>query len=341
VTTKANPEPPACHELLEHYLGCKALVFRAAVFGRVDMCFLETATDGTSKRWTLVALAAPERLTRSRWPAKASKLVVLLRRAKRIVFAASGFPHEEGGLQEAFADAGAAVDDCAKFATWIFARGWRFASTGLVRCEPQSAVFVRRQAALYVSMPAVDERLLHGAVDDVWQQNKPSLAFIDRGAESHEAGHASTAGGDDAAGPPPCCETCGRPDFAPSLWGLCAECVADSLQSDRGRLLLVHDDKARFVVPAEPPQRREPQPREPDDITDPWELAEHRGDPVPEDVWEWERALQDFHEQDRGILVDSAGHTFGPIEIVAGSALPVSGDQLDDWMRIPTTAYDA
>jgi hypothetical protein len=80
------------------------------------------------------------------------------------------------------------------------------------------------------------------------------------------------------------------------------------------RQLLVRGDAIRFVVPGDYPARREPSPREPDDICDPWELAQHRGDPDPDDVIAWKSALENFHDDEPEPFADEIGHLFGPIE---------------------------
>lgn len=342
MTTDSSPMER--DELLAHYLGCRALVLRAAVSGRLEMRLLTGINTGKSKVWNLVVLAASDRsFSRPRWPTDASDLVAVLRAESVDAGRADGSASHSADLEPFYASVPLGTpggfDLAPALATWLLACGWRLASTGIVRCQPQQTALVRRGAALHGAEVGSSERLLHAAVDELWEHNTPSLPLIDRRRHGHEVGQRFTRG-DNAgeAGPRPCCEVCGTPDFVPSLWGLCADCVADGgVRSIPERQLLVHGNKVRFVVPGEYPPRREPQPRAPDDITDPWELAEHLGDPMPEDVWQWEGALTKFHDDEHGIVLDEAGHLFGPIEVVAERefAKPGCGELVANqrWLR--------
>jgi hypothetical protein len=112
------------------------------------------------------------------------------------------------------------------------------------------------------------------------------------------------------------CDLCDTDDFVPSWAGLCTKCVARFVREHPERRIVVTDHAIRFVVPGSYPARREPKRRAPDDITDPWELAEHRGDPDPEDVWHWKAQLERIHAHEPNAFEDEHGHLFGPLELV-------------------------
>jgi hypothetical protein len=80
------------------------------------------------------------------------------------------------------------------------------------------------------------------------------------------------------------------------------------------RRLIVDGDAVRYVIPAEYPARRKPQPRDPDDITTPQEYAEHHGLPDPEEAFYWQHALERIHHDEPDLFEDENGHLFGPIE---------------------------
>jgi hypothetical protein len=82
------------------------------------------------------------------------------------------------------------------------------------------------------------------------------------------------------------------------------------------RCLIVEGNAIRYVIPGEDLPHREPRPRDPDDITDPWEYAEHHGLPDPEDLFHWQHALERIHNDKVELFVDEHGHIFGPIELV-------------------------
>jgi hypothetical protein len=112
------------------------------------------------------------------------------------------------------------------------------------------------------------------------------------------------------------CPLCGARDYEASYAGLCKPCAASMVREHPERRLIVDGNSIRYVIPGEYPARRTPQPRDPDDITDPWEYAEHHGLPDPEDVMHWHGALERIHHDEPELFVDEVGHIFGPIELL-------------------------
>jgi hypothetical protein len=165
--------------------------------------------------------------------------------------------------------------------------------------------------------PGQDPKRHHELLEEFWKRDPPPVHRVERNP-GHVLGQRFAIKNGESL---PCCEICGDIGYVRSLYGVCAFCAGDVIRADVQRRLLIDGHKARFVVPAPKPPRRVPNPRESDDITDPWEVAEHRGDPEPELVWAWEDSLTEFHAADSEIFVDDVGHTFGPIEVETHAAL--------------------